>query len=110
MLALQIGQFEGQQGEVADAFRLGTGIFAFLLFFLSVYAWSRRKQPALLLVSAAFLLFFFKIIVEVLTSVYDFGEFPLWDLLLILIDFIILALFFMAVVIRPRRKRPEQDS
>lgn len=110
MLPTQIGQFGGQQGDVADAFRLGTGIFALLLFFLSAYAWSRRKQPALLLVSAAFLLFFFKIIIEVLPSVYDLREFASWDLLLILIDFIILSLFFVAIVIRPRRKQTERHA
>jgi hypothetical protein len=107
LLVLQIGQFEIQQGDVADAFRLGTGIFALLLFLLSLYAWSRRKQPALLLVSAAFLLFFFKIIVEFLPLAYDIGEVALWDLILILIDFIILALFFLAIVIRPKRKPPK---
>jgi hypothetical protein len=106
LLVLQIGQFEGQQGDVADAVRLGTGIFALLLFFLSIYAWSRRKQPALLLVSAAFLLFFLKIIVEFLPSTYDARQIASWDLMLILIDFLILALFFLAIVIRPRRKRP----
>jgi hypothetical protein len=106
MLVLQIG---GQQGGVADAFRLGTGIFALLLFVLSIYAWSRRRQPALLLVSAAFLLFFFKIIVEYLPLAIDLGEFASWDLLLVSIDFVILALFFAAIVIRPRRKRSEQN-
>jgi hypothetical protein len=110
LLVLQIGQFEGQQGDVADAFRLGTGVFALLLFFLSIYAWSRRKQPALLLVSAAFLLFFFKVIVEFVPTAYDIGEVALWDLALILIDFIILALFFLAIVIRPQRKRLEESQ
>jgi hypothetical protein len=108
LLVLQIGQFEGQQGDVADAFRLGTGVFAMLLFFLSIYAWSRMKQPALLLVSAAFLLFFIKIIVEFLPSAYDIGEVALWDLILISIDFIILALFFLAIVIKPKTKLPER--
>jgi hypothetical protein len=105
ILVLQLG---GQQGDVADVFRLGTGIFALLLFFLSIYAWSRRRQPAPLIVSAAFLLFFFKIIVEYLPIAYDIGEFASWDRLLVAIDFVILALFFAAIVIRPRRKRPNQ--
>jgi hypothetical protein len=105
-LVLQVG---GQHGDVADAFRLGTGIFALLLFFLSIFAWSKRRQTALLLVSSAFLLFFFKIIVEFLPLAYDLGEFASWDLLLVSIDFVILALFFAAIVIRPRRKRPEQN-
>ena len=107
-ILLQIGQFEGQQSDAAEALRLGTGVFAFILFFLSVYAWSRRRQPALLLVSAAFLLFFLKIIVEVLPLVYDLREYAWWDLILILIDFIILALFFVAIVIKPKRRGPEQ--
>jgi hypothetical protein len=106
MVILQTG---GQPGDLADAFRLGTGIFALVLFLLSIYAWSRRRQPALLLVSMAFLLFFFKIIVEFLPLAYDLGEFASWDLLLVSIDFVILALFFAAIVIRPRRKRPEQN-
>jgi hypothetical protein len=107
-LVLQIGQFRGQQGDVlTDALRFGTGAFALLLFFLSIYAWSRRRHPALLLVSAAFLLFFCKVIVEFLPISLDIRDEALLDLIQVLMEFIILALFFLAIVIGPNRKRPE---
>jgi len=99
---LQVGQFEGAQRDIADVLRIGTGVFALILFSLSLYAWSRRRQPALLIVSTAFLLFFLKQVVWLLSDVYDFGS--LEPILIIFFDFIVLALFFVAIVLRPRRK------
>lgn len=101
-VVLQIGQFEGTQRDIADVFRIGTAIFALILFSLSLYAWYRRRQPALLVVSVAFLLFFSKTFAEFLLEAYNIVGL---DLVPIFLDFITLALFFVAIVLRPRRKQ-----
>jgi apolipoprotein N-acyltransferase len=104
-VVLQVGEFEAQR-DAADVFRIGSGIFSLALLSLSLYAYSRRRQPALVIVSSAFLLFFLKQAIWLLSDVYEFG--PI-DLLLEVFDFIILALFFVAIVLRPSRKQREQD-
>ena len=107
-LVIQVGQFEGAERETAEALGIGSGIFALFLFSLSMYAWSRRRQPALAIVSVAFLLFFFRHIVQVLAEIYEFDS--VVALPLVFAEFIILALFFVAIVVRPRRKQLAQDS
>jgi len=104
-LATQVAQFEGAERETAEALGVASGTFALLLFSLSMYAWSRRRQPALAIVSIAFLLFFIRHIVQVLAETYEFDSAV--ALPLVFVDFIILALFFVAIVIRPKRKQPE---
>ncbi len=83
--------------DPTDLLEIGRGIFALILFSLSLYAWSRRKQPALIMVAAAFLLFFTKTLLDyVLPSTTE-------DIVRVGIDFVALALFFVAIVVRPRR-------
>ncbi len=83
--------------DPTDLLEIGRGIFALILFSLSLYAWSRRKQPALIMVAAAFLLFFTKTLLDyVLPSATE-------DIVRVGIDFVALALFFVAIVVRPRR-------
>jgi hypothetical protein len=106
ILSLRVSQFERGQLEVIEALGVGAGIFALILFALSLYAWYRRKQPALLIVSSAFLLFFLRHAVELMGEVYETSA--SLQVLLVLMDFIILLLFFIAVVVRPKRKRQEQ--
>lgn len=103
-LVIHVSQFEGAERETAEALGIASGIFALLLFSLSMYAWFRRRQPALAIVSIAFLLFFFRHIVQVLAEMYEFSSSV--SLTLVFVDFIILALFFVAIVIRPKRKPP----
>jgi len=98
-MALQVGQSNVEQGDVQDLLSLGAGIFALVLFLLSFYAWTRRRQPALLIVSAAFLLFFLKEVFQLLPQQTNAS-----NLILGLIDFVILAAFFVAMVVRPRRR------
>ena len=100
-LIFQISQLEGGQREVTEVLRVGAGIFALALFVLSFYAWSRRRQPALLIVSVAFLLFFATHVIEILEA-YEFSASV--QLAISFIDFVILALFFIAIVVRPRRR------
>ncbi len=107
-LVIQVGLFEGAERGTAEALGIASGIFALLLFSLSMYAWSRRRQPALAIVSIAFLLFFLRHIVQVLAEMYEFDSAV--ALTLVFMDFIILALFFVAIVIRPRRKQPAGDT
>jgi hypothetical protein len=83
--------------DPTDLLEIGRGIFALILFSLSLYAWSRRRQPALIMVAAAFLLFFMKTLLDyVLPSTAE-------DIVRVGIDFVALALFFVAIVVRPRR-------
>ncbi len=83
--------------DPTDLLEIGRGIFALILFSLSLYAWSRRRQPALIMVAAAFLLFFMKTLLDyVLPSTTE-------DIVRVGIDFAALALFFVAIVVRPRR-------
>jgi hypothetical protein len=107
-LVIHVGQFEGGERQTAEALGIASGIFSLLLFLLSIYAWSRRRQPALAIVSIAFLLFFFRHIVQVLAEMYEFDSAV--ALALVFMDFIILALFFVAIVVRPKRKQPAGDK
>jgi hypothetical protein len=81
--------------EILD---IGGGIFALVLFAVSLYAWYLRRQTSLVIVALAFLMFFLKTIIhEFLPSL------PGGDLINDLLDFVALALFFLAIVVRPRR-------
>ena len=83
--------------DPTELLEIGRGIFALILFSLSLYAWSRRKQPALIMVATAFFLFFIKTFLDyILPS-------PTEDFVRVGIDFAALALFFVAIVVRPRQ-------
>ena len=71
-----------------------------------MYAWSRRgRQPALLVVSVAFLVYFSKLIIEILPV----GE--LHDILISsIMDFITLGIFFLALVVKPQRSHSAEDD
>ena len=87
----------GSQTDVTDLLEIGRGIFALILFSLSLYAWSKRRQLALVMVAVAFLLFFMKTLLDyVLPSTTE-------GIVRVGIDFAALALFFIAIVVRPRR-------
>jgi len=88
----------GLSADPAEILELGRGVFALALFAISLYAYSKRKQPALLIVATAFLLFFAKTILDVLLP-----KSTLLDLTREFIDFAALALFFIAIVVRPRK-------
>ena len=61
-----------------------------------MYAWSKRRQPALIMVAIAFFLFFAKTLLDyVLPAATE-------DIVRVGIDFAALALFFIAIVVRPR--------
>jgi hypothetical protein len=106
-LLVHVFQLEGAERETAEALGIGSGIFALALFALSMYAWHKRKQPALAVVSAAFLLFFLRHLLQVLAEIYEFDSAV--ALPLVVTDFVILALFFLAIVVRPKRKHLLED-
>src|SRR6266849_10176951 len=87
----------GLSADTTEILELGRGVFALVLFTISLYAWRKRKQPALLIVATAFLPFFAKTILDVL-----YPTSTIIDLIRPLFDFIALALFFVAFVIRPK--------
>ena len=98
-VALQTGQ-PARIGEyVAHA---AVGVFAVVLFALSLYAWSRRRHVGLLLVSSAFLLFCLKEVLWLLAQTYAFSSSV--DLIRTLLDLVVLGLFFVAITLRPRKQ------
>jgi hypothetical protein len=82
--------------EILD---IGTAIFALILFSVSIYAWHLRKQTSLVIVALAFLMFFSRTILNEFFSSIS-GEDVIDDTLV----FAALALFFFAVVVRPRKE------
>jgi hypothetical protein len=98
MSQVPILDITGLSTDPVELLEIGRGVFALILFTISLYAWSKRKQLALIIVATAFLLFFAKTVLDILlptSTLLDFSrEF---------IDFAALALFFVAIVIRPRK-------
>jgi len=77
---------------------LGQAVFALVLFAVSLYAWYMRRQTSLVIVALAFLMFFVK------TAIREFfPQLPGEDFLTDSLDFVALALFFLAIVVRPRK-------
>lgn len=88
--------------DPVELLEIGRGFFAFALFSLSVFAWSKRRQPALIMVATAFFLFFTK-------TLFDFFlPTTILELTRVTIDFVALALFFVAIVVRPRNNPDEK--
>lgn len=88
--------FEGL--DIAELLKLGSGLFALILLFISLLAYYRSRQRRLLFVSGAFGLYFVKIITEHLDLFLPNLETSFLDLLLAFINFIILLLFFLAII------------
>ena len=99
LVALPTGQPVGMEIYLAHAV---VGFFGLLLFSVSLFAWSKRRHVGLLLVSSAFLIFFLKQVFWLLSERYNF--FSSIDMILVLADLVVLGLFFMAIVPRPRKQ------
>lgn len=82
-------------GAILD---IAAGIFALVLFAVSLSAWYLRRQVSLVIVALAFLLFFTKTIIREFLP-----QFPEGDLVTDLLNFVALTLFFVAIVVRPRK-------
>jgi len=99
-VALEAGQSGGAWVYGAHA---AVGFFAAVLFSLSLYAWFRRRNVGLILVSTAFLLFALKEVIWVLSQMYNSFN-PSIDLVRTILDLVVLTLFFAAIMIRPRKQ------
>src|SRR5271169_3948488 len=99
-IALRFGGLSIMEGgSVATILEFGAGIFSLVLLAVTLYAWFRRgRQPTLLIVSFAFLTFFIRQTLEILP--FDALHTELASSLL---DFLTLALFFIALVMPPKR-------
>src|SRR2546422_9972095 len=89
---LLILETTGLSVDPSEILELARGVFALVLFTISLYAWSKRKQPALLISATAFMPFFAN------TFLYVF--YPTSTLIVFirtLFDFITLALFFVSI-------------
>ncbi len=95
----------GEGGGLATVLEFGAGVFSLVLFAVTLYAWFRRRQPTLLIVSFAFFTFFIKQILEILPFNVLHTE-----LASSILDFLTLTLFFVALVVAPRRKSASQSG
>ena len=102
---LQVSQSNVEQGDIQNLLGFGAGVFALVLFLLSLYAWTRRRQPSLLIISGAFFLFFLKEVLQLLPE-----QTNLSSLVPVAIDFVILAAIFIALVVRPGGKRQSGET
>ncbi|MDG6999160.1 MAG: hypothetical protein JRN15_08610 [Nitrososphaerota archaeon] len=87
--------------SIVGTLEVAAGVFAFVLFLLSVYAWTRRKHYSLLLFSAAFFAYFLKSLVDEVLPLASYEA----ELIGASLNFIVLALFFLALVIGAGRKK-----
>ena len=102
---LQLGDID-QTRSLEFLLETAASIFSLVLFFVTLYAWSRRgRQPTLLIVALAFLAYFSKLIIEIL----PIGELH-DELISSVMDFVTLGLFFLALVIKPQRGASAKDS
>lgn len=94
-----------QDNVVESILDAATVIFCLVLFAITMYAWSRSgRQLSLLLVAVAFLAFLCTEAVEIL-PVDDLEK----TLAKSVFGFLALALFFVALVLRPQRRRSLKD-
>ena len=85
---------------ISDLFEFGTGVFAGILFALSLNAYRHLKSKRLLLVSIAFGIFSVNVIISKLEVFGLTIDYTILDLVLAILTFVALALFFMAIVRR----------
>ncbi len=99
MITLQLPSLvTGTIFDPAVLLDIGQAVFALVLFAVSLYAWYMRRQTSLVIVALAFLMFFVK------TAIREFfPELPGEDFFTDSLDFVALALFFLAIVVRPRK-------
>jgi hypothetical protein len=90
------------KGNLAEFFDFGTGIFAAILFALSLIAYVRLKSKRILYVTIAFAIFAIRVIVSKLDLFIPEIESSSLDLLLAIMGFAALGLFFLAIVKREK--------
>jgi hypothetical protein len=90
------------KGNLAEFFDLGTGIFAAILFALSLLAYMRLKSKRILYVAIAFAIFAIRVIVSKLDLFIPEIKSSSLELLLAVMGFAALGLFFFAIVRREK--------
>ena len=96
---ITVSQVEDQQqADIIDIFDYGSGIFAAVLFVVSLLAYRNAKATRLLFVSAAFALFALRTIIARLDFFIPETQSTTIELGLSLSAFAILGLFFVAIV------------
>jgi hypothetical protein len=96
---------EHDKQNIADIFVFGSGIFAAVLFSLSLVAYRNLMAKRLLLVSAAFGIFAINAIVSKLDLFTPLHiESSVLELILAILNFVALAFFFLAIVTRTKIK------
>ena len=81
-----------------ELLQIGSGLFALGLFVISMIAYRRSRQNRILMVSASFFLYFLKMALQHIDIILPNLETSFIDLLVASSDFVILLLFFLAVV------------
>ena len=74
------------------------GVFALLLFSLSILAYKRTRLKMMVYAAGAFVLFAIQLLLQSLEETYDFLESPLTDIMTSALTLAILVLFFLAIV------------
>ena len=90
--------------NLAEFFDFGTGIFAAVLFALSLIAYRTLKTKRILYVSIAFALFAIHAMVSRLNLFVPDIESSMLELILSVMEFVALALFFVAIMKKERVK------
>lgn len=75
-----------------------TGIFALLLFALSILAYRRTRLKMIIYAAGAFALFAIQLLLQSLGETFDFLESPITNIVSSAITLVILILFFLAIV------------
>lgn len=75
-----------------------TGIFALLLFALSILAYKRTRLRMIIYAAGAFALFAIQLLLQALGETFDFMESPITSIVSSAITLAILILFFLAIV------------
>jgi hypothetical protein len=99
---LAVEEFDEIEIEHFDDIEFGIdaviGVFALLLFSLSILAYKRTRLKMMVYAAGAFVLFAIQLLLQSLEETYDFLESPLTDIMTSALTLAILVLFFLAIV------------
>lgn len=93
-----MSEIGGERPDLSESLDFATGIFAAFLLVVSLFAYRRTKLTRLLFVSAAFGLYAFRAILPRLEIYLPSVEVTTVTAILSSTGFVILALFFLAIV------------
>ena len=96
--------------DIAEIFDLGSGVFAAVLFVLSLIAYVNLRQKRMLYVSIAFALFAVRTIISRSDLFMPEIESSLLEMMLGVMSFIALSLFFLAIVRKEKVRRKMQQA